>query len=175
MVASGDDGVFVPVFVFVVAGFYQCVPVGDFAGDDFVAFPVNHHNVTNIDHPPATALVVEKPDLARFVFDFRLVARNLPVTEVLTSVLDSGVAVVDAELYLEDEVLKFSAAPDAEGVSISRVFLGCLAANCAVPDGPESRVAVPADEVLAVEDADKTGLDIESLFATFREIRTLAL
>ena len=159
MAASRDNGVFVPVFVFIVAGLYQCVPVGDLADDDFIALFVNHHNVTDIDHPSPAALVVEEADLARFIFDLGLVAADAPFAEVLTSVLDSGVSVVDAEFYLEDEVLRFSASPDAEGVSVCRVFLGCLAANCAVPDGPESRVAVPAGQVLAVEDADKTGLD----------------
>jgi len=92
--------------------------------------------------------VVEEADRAGFVFDFGLVAADAPFAEVLAAVLDSGVAVMEAELYLEDEVFQFSGPPDAEGVSVCRVFPGCPAANGAVLYGPEARVAVPAGEVL---------------------------
>ncbi len=104
MITSRDDGVFVPALVFVIAGLYQSVPVGDFADDDFIALFVNDHNVADIDHPAAATFVVEEADLALFVFDLGLVAGNPPFTQVLTSVLDTGVAVVDAELYPEDEI-----------------------------------------------------------------------
>lgn len=174
VIASCDDGVLVPVFVFVVTGLYESAPFGNFADEQLVGVLIDEDDVTNIGHPAAPSFMIEEADFAWFVFDLGLVAGDSPFAEVLAAVLDTGVAVVDAELYFEDEVFQFSASPDAEGVSVCGVFPGGLASDGTVLYGPESRVAVPGGEVLTIEDVNEAGLDSRRRFAMFGRLGALA-
>jgi hypothetical protein len=68
----------------------------------------------------------------------------------------------DFEGAAQFEVADGAVGPDQEGVVFYRVGIAGLADNCAVFDGPESRVTVPAGEIFAVEDGS------EGSFATER-------
>ena len=116
-------------------------------------------DVADIDQPAATAFMVQKAHLARIVLHFRLVTVDTPFLVLFTAVLDAGVAVLDAEFNLEDEVLEPAAPPDAEGIAFGRIFRRRLTANRALDDLPQPRVAIPAGQVLAIKYFSKARLE----------------
>ncbi len=152
VVAAADDGILVPVLVLVVAGFDEFVLVGYLADDVLFAVFINDHDVADRNEPAAGSFFVEEADGALGFHDVGLVAADDPLAEFFAAVLDAAIVVVEAELDLEDEVFGLAVLPDEEGVALGGILGGGLAADDAVGDGPESRVAVPAGEVFAVED-----------------------
>ena len=72
--------------------------------------------------------------------------------DFLAAILDARVAADDLVLEPQHEVIDRSLPPDQERVALGRILLGGVAGDRAVLDAPELRVAVPAVEVLAVED-----------------------
>ena len=157
MVASGDDGVLVPVLLFIVTGFYKRAVVGDVTDNSLLAAIVHDHELADSGHPPSASLVVEEANLALLITDLRLIAADSPASEVPAAVLDAGVAAEDAELGLEHEVLDFAAPPYKESVGKGGSEKGGSAANHAVLYRPEPRVSFPTREVFAVEDGSEAG------------------
>ena len=156
MVAATDNCVLVPVLFLEIAGFDELFLVRDFADDVFFAVFVDDHDIADVDEPASASFFVEEADGALSVHDIGLVAADDPFSEFLAAILDAAVAACEAELGFEDEVFGFAVTPDTEGVALGGVVRGGLASHGTIDNRPIPRVAVPAGEILAVEDGNET-------------------
>ena len=74
--------------------------------------------------------------------------------DVFRAILDARVVGSgDAERKPQFEVFEVAFLADQEGVAVGFVFVGRLAVKDTVFDGPQAGIAVPAGEILAVEEA----------------------
>ena len=84
-----------------------------------------------------------------------LVATDGPLAylgEFFAAVLNAGVIAGSPDHGLELEVIHFTALPNEELVEVEMVRARCPASDSAVLNRPEFRIAVPAGEILPVED-----------------------
>src|SRR4029450_2466623 len=106
----------------------------------------------------AAAFIVDVAGIEAAEVDVRLVSLHHPLAdrrELRAAVLNSAVGAVQAELDLQPEVADLFSSPDEEAVQLHHLLGRGLADDLPVLHAPESRVAIPAVQRLAIEDWDE--------------------
>src|SRR5262249_34312866 len=93
-------------------------------------------------------------------FEVGLVAADDPVPFVLAAILNARIAIHDSIGQPQLEIVDQSVPPDQEGISLSGVLGSRLTGNYSFLNRPEFRIAVPACQILSVEEALETRFDV---------------
>src|SRR5215831_21293009 len=108
----------------------------------------------------APALLVKLPRVRVLEIDVGLIAFHHPLADFgkfYAAVLDTAVGRVDAVFQFKLEILRLAAAPNQKCVvPLQRLFLCALADDGFVLHAPESGIAVPSLQALAVKDGLKS-------------------
>lgn len=150
MIAAGDDRVVVPVFLF--DGLLQLGRVADGTGGLRLVVAADRGLLAALSQNAAAALLVENARIGVAGLEIALVTTDDVIAQVGAAVLDAGVSADNAVREPQLEIVDLTLTPDNERVSLGRIFGGRAAGNGAVLDRPELCVAVPAIELLSVED-----------------------
>src|SRR4030095_4963267 len=157
MVSTSDDPVFVPVFVFVIPLIDKILLLVA-EGTRYFRFSVRPdlHLFADVCQILPAFLFVEEADFALLVLDLGLVTACYELPQVFRTVLDAGVSVLNAEFYLQLEILHRTGPPHKERIALLRG--GCFATQDAVFRRPQLRFALPSGEVFSIEDRIEIGI-----------------
>jgi hypothetical protein len=152
VITAGDDGVILPMRDVHFDG-------GVLGDEPALAIGIEDHGLTVEAEDAATFLLVGHGGVLDGGVDVALITGDGPGAyfgQWAGAVLDAGIVVADdADGGAEFEVFDGAGAPDEEGVVLGTFGAGAGADDGAVLDLPELGIAVPAGEVLAVEQGFK--------------------
>ena len=107
--------------------------------------------ITTFGKYAPAAFFIKSSRPAPCAVEIRLIARNDPLGNFFTAILDPAISAFNSELKPKFEISEFAFAPHDKGISLRRVVGGSLSCDRPFLHSPKSWIPVPALESFAIE------------------------